>query len=189
MVPLVNSRADAERAVAACKYPPDGGRSIAYPVRAVYKKFASSPSPSAALADYLSSANRETEVWLQVETRRCYEALDDVLSVPGVSCAFLGPADLGFSFGLYRDADFDLSKILGHPKMDEFHGRVLEACRKHDVAAGTFCVGKERAAALAAMGFRFVGFDTDLNALISYAGGVAAEVRSASASSAAASAT
>lgn len=33
MVPLVHSRQDAERAVAYCKYPPAGQRSVAYPVR------------------------------------------------------------------------------------------------------------------------------------------------------------
>jgi hypothetical protein len=35
MVPLVYGREDAEAAVAACKYPPRGSRSAAYPVRAV----------------------------------------------------------------------------------------------------------------------------------------------------------
>ena len=57
MVPLVNSRADAERAVAACKYAPQGERSVAYPVRAVYRK----GTGAAALAEYLRTANRETE--------------------------------------------------------------------------------------------------------------------------------
>lgn len=33
MVPTVNSRADAERTVAACRYPPAGARSIFYPMR------------------------------------------------------------------------------------------------------------------------------------------------------------
>lgn len=27
---------------------------------------------------------------MQVETRQCFEALDEVLSVPGITCAFLG---------------------------------------------------------------------------------------------------
>lgn len=42
------------------------------------------------LSEYLKDANKEVEVWLQVETRACYDALDDVLSVPGITCAFLG---------------------------------------------------------------------------------------------------
>lgn len=33
MVPLVNTRADAEAAVSYCLYPPEGQRSVAYPVR------------------------------------------------------------------------------------------------------------------------------------------------------------
>ncbi len=33
MVPLVNSRADAEEAVSYCYFPPEGQRSMAYPVK------------------------------------------------------------------------------------------------------------------------------------------------------------
>jgi 2-keto-3-deoxy-L-rhamnonate aldolase RhmA len=29
-------------------------------------------------------------LWTQVETKACLEAIDDVLSVPGITCAFLG---------------------------------------------------------------------------------------------------
>jgi hypothetical protein len=58
MVPLVHSPADAARAVSCCKYPPEGSRSVAYPVRAVYKKGVG----PAALGEYVKTANRETEV-------------------------------------------------------------------------------------------------------------------------------
>ena len=101
-----------------------------------------------------------------------------MLSVPGVSCAFLGPADLGFSFGLYEQSGYDLGAMLQSPRMDEFHAAVASACRKHGVAAGAFCLGRERAAALGArFGFEYVAFDTDLNALITYAGAGAAALR------------
>lgn len=32
----------------------------------------------------------DQQVWIQVETKECFEAIDDVLSVPGIHCAFLG---------------------------------------------------------------------------------------------------
>jgi 2-keto-3-deoxy-L-rhamnonate aldolase RhmA len=58
MVPLVHTREEAERAVSYCKFPPQGRRSVAYPVRAVYKK---GVGPEA-LGRYLRDANGETEV-------------------------------------------------------------------------------------------------------------------------------
>ena len=58
MVPLVYSRDDARRAAQYCKYPPGGLRSVAYPVRAVYRKGVG----VGALASYLRDANQETEV-------------------------------------------------------------------------------------------------------------------------------
>jgi hypothetical protein len=29
-------------------------------------------------------------VWVQIETKESFEAIDDIVSVPGVACAFLG---------------------------------------------------------------------------------------------------
>eukprot|EP00878_Enallax_costatus_P038289 GHUV01043481.1.p1 GENE.GHUV01043481.1~~GHUV01043481.1.p1 ORF type:complete len:149 (+),score=41.58 GHUV01043481.1:362-808(+) len=62
MVPLVNNRKDAEEAVSYCLFAPQGQRSVAYPVRAVYHKGVGGPG----LSRYLAEANKEVEVWLQV---------------------------------------------------------------------------------------------------------------------------
>jgi hypothetical protein len=32
------------------------------------------------------------QVWIQVETRECFDDIDAVLAVPGIHCAFLGEA-------------------------------------------------------------------------------------------------
>eukprot|EP00882_Tetradesmus_deserticola_P031594 GHRQ01035734.1.p1 GENE.GHRQ01035734.1~~GHRQ01035734.1.p1 ORF type:complete len:268 (+),score=93.02 GHRQ01035734.1:101-904(+) len=122
MVPLVNSRADAEQAVSYCRFPPDGQRSVAYPVRAVYRKGVGVP----ALSRYLREANQEVQVWLQVETRACFEALDDVLSVPGINCAFLGPSDMGFSYGLHVKGGYDLPAMLTSPELDNVYSTVVQ---------------------------------------------------------------
>lgn len=67
--------------------------------------------------------------------------------------------------------------MLASPQMDSFYSGVAAACDKAGVAPGVFCLGAERAAALGAAGYRYVAFDTDLNALISYAGGAAAALK------------
>ena len=185
------------------------------------------------------------QVWVQVETKECFESMDDVLSVPGISCAFLGAWVVGLSGqGLHDETKkkpgrpacerearsrrvtdththththshirwqprsarnevqaftqpppntlkqalptwalptafmcYDLPGMLASPQMDRFYADVLAACRRHGVAPGVFCLGKERAAKLGGMGYRWVGFDTDLNALISHAGGVVGALR------------
>lgn len=44
----------------------------------------------------------------------------------------------------------------------------LQACEKHKIAPGVFCIGEERAAQLAAKGFKYVAYDTDLGAMMNY---------------------
>jgi 4-hydroxy-2-oxoheptanedioate aldolase len=73
IVPLVNSRAEAERAAAACRYPPKGIRNHG-PTRAAYY----------AGFDYLAHANDEVLCIPQIETVEAMDNLDGILSVPGV---------------------------------------------------------------------------------------------------------
>lgn len=44
----------------------------------------------------------------------------------------------------------------------------LQACARYNITAGVFCIGEERAAQLAAKGFKYVAYDTDLGAMMSY---------------------
>lgn len=44
----------------------------------------------------------------------------------------------------------------------------LQACERHKVAPGVFCLGVERARQLAAQGYHYIGYDTDLGVLINY---------------------
>lgn len=48
----------------------------------------------------------------------------------------------------------------------------LQACNRHRITAGVFCLGEERAAALAGRGFTYVAYDTDLGAMMSYTASV-----------------
>lgn len=53
----------------------------------------------------------------------------------------------------------------------------LQACQKHSVAPGVFCLGQERAAQLAQQGYKYVAYDTDLGVLINYASSTMANLR------------
>jgi 2-keto-3-deoxy-L-rhamnonate aldolase RhmA len=61
----------------------------------------------------------------QVETKGCLEAIDDVLFVPGITCAFLGPADMGLSLG-YHVHNYDLPAMLASSDMEPVYTTVVE---------------------------------------------------------------
>jgi 4-hydroxy-2-oxoheptanedioate aldolase len=94
IAPMIETREDAERLVSACRYPPDGARSFG-PVRA---RFAWGD-------DYARIANDEVLVFAMVETRVAVANLDAILSVPGLSGIYIGPADLSLSHGFQPGFD------------------------------------------------------------------------------------
>jgi len=95
LVPYVNTREEAEAAVAACKYPPEGVRGVAGSPRAAGYTRNTMP--------YLTSANDEVVVMIAVETMEAVENLDEILAVEGLDGIFIGPVDLASSMGHLGD--------------------------------------------------------------------------------------
>ena len=94
VVPMVNNREEAESAVAACRYPPQGNRSFG-PLRAsIY-----------AGAGYAQEANSELACIVMIETEEALQNLDDIMSTPGVDGVYIGPADLAYALGLVPTGD------------------------------------------------------------------------------------
>ena len=89
VVPMVNSRAEAEAAVAACLYPPVGNRSVGGNVHAL--NFDTNGP------DYFEHANEEILVVLQCEHIQCVENAEAIFAVPGIDAMFVGPNDLAAS--------------------------------------------------------------------------------------------
>ena len=95
LVPYVNSRTEAEAAVRACKYPPEGIRGIAGSPRAA--GYGQNPK------EYLTKANDLIFVITAVETMEAVSNLDDILEVPHLDGIFIGPMDLATSMGYFAD--------------------------------------------------------------------------------------
>jgi 4-hydroxy-2-oxoheptanedioate aldolase len=147
IVPMVNTRAEAEAPVAASRYPPQGIRSFG-PTRAVYY----------AGFDYFAYANRELCCIPQIETATALENLDEILSVDGVDAVYIGPMDLSISLGLPPQADGEA------PPYVEARQRILEACRRHNVVAGVHS-SASTAPKRIAEGFRMVLATSDMGCL------------------------
>src|SRR3954469_14141891 len=89
VVPMVNSRQEAEEAVSACLYPPVGNRSVGGSVHAL--NFGCSAN------DYYEHANDEVLIILQCDHITAVENADSIFSVPGIDAIFVGPNDLAAS--------------------------------------------------------------------------------------------
>ena len=92
-VPHVNTAADARRVVEAVKYHPLGSRGLAAGTRPANYGFGLDT------ADYVSQANAETLVCVQLEEAEALLNIDDILQVRGVDVFFIGPSDLSQSLG------------------------------------------------------------------------------------------
>ncbi len=114
--PMVNSKAEAEALVAACRYPPRGSRSFG-PNRAVLYGG----------ADYWQHANEEVLLLAMVETRQALKNLDDIVSVDGLDGVYVGPSDLSLSMGKT-------------PTLDPSDEEVIAAIKA--ISAGTRKAGK-----------------------------------------------
>ena len=82
--------------------------------------------------------------------------LDEILSVPGVDAAFIGPYDLSSSMGLTGEFD--------HPNMVDALQKMLDACQKYDVIPGIHIVEADPTQVQFRIdqGYRFIAYSVDI---------------------------
>ncbi len=115
IVPHIASREDAERAVDAIKYGPEGHRSYAGGRAGGYGVRESA-------VEYVQRANRETVVVGLFEDIRGVEHLPEILAVEGLDALIVGPNDLAFSMGYPAQP--------WHPEVQKVVDRVIAECRR-----------------------------------------------------------
>jgi 4-hydroxy-2-oxoheptanedioate aldolase len=146
IVPMVNSREDALRAVQACRYPPLGCRSMGFGRADQY-----------AGKDYKAHANEEIALVVQIEHIDAVTHIDEILSVPGIDAFFIGPADLAASMGV--------PVVLGDnpdPRHQEAIRRIIAAGKAHKVPAGIHVATAEDVNRRIREGFQFIALGTDV---------------------------
>lgn len=92
MVPMMESAEQARRLADWAKYPPIGRRSYSGGAHTAY-------GPSGNHARNMAHANASTLAIAQIETIPGVEAAEEILSVPGIDAAVIGPCDLAISMG------------------------------------------------------------------------------------------
>ena len=91
LIPMVESAEQAQDLVRAMRYPPQGVRGAGAALARA--------SEFSAIPDYVTTANDQMCLLVQVETRAGLENLDAILAVEGVDGVFIGPADLAADLG------------------------------------------------------------------------------------------
>jgi 4-hydroxy-2-oxoheptanedioate aldolase len=162
IVPMVNSRHEAQAAVAACRYAPQGIRSYG-PGRAVLY----------AGRDYAAKANETVLCICMIETREAIAQADEIISTPGLDAVYVGPSDLSVSLGLAPSYD------QGAPEFVAAIERVVECCKRHGVTAGVHAGTPEVALKRIGQGFRFVQMCDDAGSLVRSAAAALSELRAA----------
>ncbi|GAB3542720.1 4-hydroxy-2-oxoheptanedioate aldolase [Arthrobacter tecti] len=120
LIPMVHSVAEAEAAVAATRYPPQG-------VRGVGSALARAARWNR-VPDYLARAAQTISVTVQIESAAAVAAVEDILKVDGVDAIFLGPADLAASMGVLGQQE--------HPKVRAAVEHCLTAAKSAQKPAG-----------------------------------------------------
>ncbi|HEY5007010.1 MAG TPA: aldolase/citrate lyase family protein [Caulobacteraceae bacterium] len=160
IVPMVNDRAEAATAVAACLYPPQGGRSFGPMRAALYGG-----------RGYATEANDQIACIVMIETREGIDNLEEIVATPGLGGVYIGPNDLALALGLPASGDTD------HPLHLETVGRILAACKKHKVPAGIHTGGLAYARIRLEAGFDFVTLGSDAGFMMRAAAADLAAVR------------
>ena len=139
MVPQVNTREEAERAVEYAKYPPLGQRGI-------------SPSwPILAGEDWnnvVKTANDETVLVLQLESQEVYDNIDEIKQVPGFDVLLVGPLDLSASVGRIAET--------GSKEVQDIMKAVPERLEGTGIVAGTTLGDVDEIKEKLGWGYRFM---------------------------------
>lgn len=120
IVPNVVNSHEAEKAVLACTYPPEGTRGYGARQPANWGRIAPS--------DYAKDAKESIFTVIQIESREGVENIDSILEVPDLDCVALGPMDLSASMGHVGQID--------HPEVKKAITTVIEKTVNSDKILG-----------------------------------------------------
>jgi len=146
IVPMVNNRKQAEAAVMAVKYPPEGCRGVG---------LARAQEYGYGFEKYIKWLNDESVVIAQIEHIEAISNLEDILSVPGIDGTIIGPYDLSASMG--KPGAFDDQEVINAiAKYEEISRRMDKPLGFHIVPVDPMLVQKR-----IDNGYSFIAFSTD----------------------------
>ena len=157
--PMVSNRAEAERFVGACRFPPDGYRS-----NGPYRGLMYGGS------DYVEHANEEIVTLAMIETKEGMANLDEIAATPGLDGLYIGPSDLALAHGQpARQDNFD-------GPVADLIAQIREAAHRAGKVAGVHATRTDYAAKMREDGFDIVTPTSDFRLLASAGAAVLGEL-------------
>ena len=147
IVPMINTKEQAEAAVTAVKYPPIGTRGVG---------LARAQGYGQGFNEYAATINEESIVIIQVEHIESVRNLESILSVDGVDGCIIGPYDLSGSLGV--PGDFD------HPEVLAALDKVEKICKQKKVPLGVHVIQPDYQQVIerVSKGYTFLAFSLDI---------------------------
>jgi len=147
-VPMICSRAGAEAAASALRYPPQGER--------MWGPFYAPLRWDMPMRDYMLAANDAVLSIITIEHIQAIHNIDEIITAKGVDVAVIGPGDLATSMGLYGQVD--------HPDVQAAMLEAERAIKSSTITLGGVAFSPEHANRMVDAGYRmiFLGFDWSL---------------------------
>jgi len=162
-VPQVDTPEQAAAVAACCRYAPLGSRGM-------YGFGPHTEYHTLPPGEHVAAANARVHVTAMLETRRAFERLDEIASVPGIDALTIGPTDLAQDLG-----------VLGAPTqrqlLDQYRRRLVEAARKHGKAVAMLTDSVEGVREMIALGATIINYASDAAVLRAGYAAVVADLR------------
>ena len=144
LIPFVETAEEAQRAVAATRYPPHGVRGVSVSMRG--NRFGT-------VANYQQVSDENIMVSVQIESRKGVERIEEICAANGVDSVFIGPSDLAAGFGHMGNP--------GHHEVQAAMERVLAAARAAGKPVGILAPVEADARRYMEMGVTMVAVGSD----------------------------
>jgi len=146
IVPMINSREEATKAVEYAKYPPIGKRGVG---------LSRAQSYGIGFDEYKDWVQNSLVVVAQIEHIKGVNNVEDIIKTPGIDAVFIGPYDLSGSLGFPGE--------YGRPEVMEALRKVESICTASNFPMGYHVVPPQvdLMAKTISKGYKFIAFSTD----------------------------
>ena len=150
VVPMINSKEEAQKAFKAIHYPPTGTRGVG---------LARAQQYGANFHGYRKDLENDGILIVQIEHIKAVENLEEIFSVPGVDGYIIGPYDLSASMGI--PGEFD------NPDFIKALNKVSDVAKKMNKTAGIHVVepNLQELDPRIEEGYRFIAYSVDMRML------------------------
>jgi 4-hydroxy-2-oxoheptanedioate aldolase len=152
-VPHVDTADEAGQLVSFGKYPPQGSRGAAVPIFR-QNEYQQAESPAA----YYQGCNDEVLLIAQIESAQAVNNVLEIAGIAGIDVCMMGTNDLSLDMGYPGQG--------GHPEVKESIGKVVDSCRKANIASGNHISSLDGLRYWMKQGMRMITYSFDSQLII-----------------------